>query len=262
LTKEIITALPVLGGEADVIKTLQLLPGTVRGIEGSSDLFVRGGAADQNLVLLDDVPIYNTSHLFGFLSVFNPDILEKVEAINGGFPAEYGGRLSSILNVETSSGIADRTHMSADIGVIATRLYMNQPIVKNKASIWLAGRRTYIDQVVRLINEELPYYFYDLNGKVIFQPTDRDNISFSSYFGEDILDIFRDHNRDGNGFLTKYESGNNSQSLRWQRTMQRGWRGSLSLIRSKYKYSVPIRYRGLWRALDAQAGFNLQERFI
>ena len=238
LTKEIITALPVLGGEADVIKTLQLLPGTVRGIEGSSDLFVRGGAADQNLVLLDDVPIYNTSHLFGFLSVFNPDILEKVEAINGGFPAQYGGRLSSILNVNTSSGIADRTHMSADIGVIATRLYINQPIVKNKASIWLAGRRTYIDQVVRVINEELPYYFYDLNGKLILQPTDRDNISISSYFGEDILDIFRDHNRDGNGFLTKYESGNNSQSLRWQRTMRRGWNGSLSLIRSKYKYSV------------------------
>ena len=238
LTKEIITALPVLGGEADVIKTLQLLPGTVRGIEGSSDLFVRGGAADQNLVLLDDVPIYNTSHLFGFLSVFNPDILEKVEAINGGFPAEYGGRLSSILNVQTSSEIADRTHMSADIGVIATRLHIEQPIVKNKASIWVAGRRTYIDQVVRVINEEVPYYFYDLNGKLILQPTDRDNISFSSYFGEDILDIFRDRDRDGSGFLTKYESGNNSQSLRWQRTMRRGWNGSLSLIRSKYKYSV------------------------
>ena len=101
LTQNDINAIPVLGGEADVIKTLQLLPGTVRGIEGSSDLFVRGGAADQNLVLLDDAPIYNTSHLFGFLSVFNPDILDRVEAINGGFPAEYGGRLSSILNVNT-----------------------------------------------------------------------------------------------------------------------------------------------------------------
>jgi hypothetical protein len=238
LTKEIITALPVLGGEADVIKTLQLLPGTVRGIEGSSDLFVRGGAADQNLVLLDDVPIYNTSHLFGFLSVFNPDILEKVEAINGGFPAEYGGRLSSILNVQTSSEIPDRTHISADIGVIATRIHLDQPIVKNKASVWLAGRRTYIDQVVRVLNEELPYYFYDLNGKLILQPTKRDNISFSTYFGDDILDIFRDRNNDGQGFLTKYESGNNSQSLRWQRTMRNRWHGSLSLIRSKYKYSV------------------------
>ena len=238
LTKDIITALPVLGGEADVIKTLQLLPGTVRGIEGSSDLFVRGGAADQNLVLLDDVPIYNTSHLFGFLSVFNPDILEKVEAINGGFPAEYGGRLSSILNVQTASDIPERTHVSADIGVIATRIHVDQPIVKNKASIWLAGRRTYIDQVVRVLNEELPYYFYDLNGKLILQPTKRDNISFSSYVGEDILDIFRDSNNDGNGFLTKYESGNNSQSLRWQRTMRKRWNGSLALIRSKYKYSV------------------------
>jgi hypothetical protein len=238
LTKEIITALPVLGGEADVIKALQLLPGTVRGVEGSSDLFVRGGAADQNLVLLDDVPIYNTSHLFGFLSVFNPDILEKVEAINGGFPAEYGGRLSSILNVQTSSGIPDQTHLSGDIGVIATRLRVDQPIVKNKASIWLAGRRTYIDQVVRAINEEVPYYFYDLNGKLILKPTSRDNISVSFYLGDDILDIFRDRNNDGNGFLTKYESGNNSQSIRWQRSMRRGWNGSLSVIRSKYKYSV------------------------
>ncbi|HMG93329.1 MAG TPA: TonB-dependent receptor, partial [Chryseolinea sp.] len=186
----------------------------------------------------DDVPIYNTSHLFGFLSVFNPDILERVEAINGGFPAEYGGRLSSILNVQTVSMIPERTHLSADIGIIATRIHLDQPIVKNKASIWLAGRRTYIDQVVRVLNEELPYYFYDLNGKLILQPTERDNISFSSYVGEDILDIFRDRNNDGDGFLTKYESGNNSQSLRWQRTMRNRWHGNLSMIRSKYKYSV------------------------
>src|SRR5690348_4238508 len=124
LSQRDITAIPVLGGEADVIKTLQLLPGTVRGVEGSSDLFVRGGAADQNLVLLDGAPIYNTSHLFGFLSVFNPDILDRVEAINGGFPAEYGGRLSSILNVQSTSDIATRTHVSGDIGIIASRLYV------------------------------------------------------------------------------------------------------------------------------------------
>ena len=109
LTQNDINAIPVLGGEADVIKTLQLLPGTVRGIEGSSDLFVRGGAADQNLVLLDGAQIYNTSHLFGFLSVFNVDVLDQVEAINGGFPAEYGGRLSSILNVTTKSKIPEKT---------------------------------------------------------------------------------------------------------------------------------------------------------
>ncbi len=159
LTKENINAIPVLGGEADVIKALQLLPGTVRGIEGSSDLFVRGGAADQNLVLLDDAPIYNTSHLFGFLSVFNPDVLDRVEAINGGFPAEYGGRLSSILNVRTTQTVAERTHVAGDVGILASRLYIEQPVVKDKASFWIAGRRTYIDQVIRITGEELPYFF-------------------------------------------------------------------------------------------------------
>lgn len=238
LTKDAINAIPVLGGEADVIKTLQLLPGTVRGIEGSSDLFVRGGAADQNLVLLDDVPIYNTSHLFGFLSVFNPDILDKVEAINGGFPAQYGGRLSSILNVETRSDIPDRTHGSADIGLIATRVFVEQPIVKNKASIWVAGRRTYIDRVVELVGEKLPYFFYDLNGKITINPTPLDQVTIAGYAGDDKLDLFRDRNNDGRGFLTRYKSGNNSQSLRWVHQMKDNWTRSISLIRSKYKYSI------------------------
>jgi len=238
LTKDDINAIPVLGGEADVIKALQLLPGTVRGIEGSSDLFVRGGAADQNLVLLDDAPIYNTSHLFGFLSVFNPDVLDHVEAINGGFPAEYGGRLSSILNVRTTQAVADRTHVAGDIGILASRLYIEQPVVKDKASFWIAGRRTYIDQVIRVTGEELPYFFYDLNGKLILKPTQRDQVEMSYYGGEDVLDIFRDRNNDGRGFLTAYESGNNSQSLRWMHTVNGHLSSRLSLIRSRYRYAL------------------------
>lgn len=238
LSQDDITALPVLGGEADVIKVIQLLPGTVRGVEGSSDLFVRGGAADQNLVLLDEVPIYNTSHMLGFLSVFNPDILSKVEAINGGFPAEYGGRLSSILKVQTRDAIPDQTHMSGDVGIIASRLFIEQPLVKNKASVWLAGRRTYIDQVVKTIGEELPYFFYDLNGKLTFQPSENDRISLSYYSGEDVLNLFRDRNGDGNGFLTRYESGNNSQSLQWQHKLSMRWTSQLSIIRSQYQYNI------------------------
>lgn len=238
LTQNDINTIPVLGGEADVIKTLQLLPGTVRGIEGSSDLFVRGGAADQNLVLLDDAPIYNTSHLFGFLSVFNADVLDRVEAINGGFPAEYGGRLSSILNVNTRATIPDKTAISGDIGLIASRLYVEQPIVKDKASFWVAGRRTYIDQVIRAVGEELPYYFYDLNGKFLFKPSSRDEFQFSHYSGEDLLDLFRDNNNDGDGFLTTYASGNSSQSLRWNRALKRNWHSTVSLIRTKYRYNV------------------------
>lgn len=238
LTKKDINAIPVLMGEADPIKTLQLLPGTLRGVEGSSDLFVRGGAADQNLVLLDGAPIYNTSHLFGFLSVFNPDALDNVEAINGGFPAEYGGRLSSILNVTSNQRIPDRMHISGDIGLIASRLYVEQPIVKNKASFWIAGRRTYIDQVVKAINEELPYFFYDLNGKLILKPSSADHVEISHYSGEDILDIFRDRNNDGDGFLTAYTSGNSSQSLKWRHNDPRGWTSDLALIRTRYQYNI------------------------
>lgn len=238
LTQEDISAIPVLMGEADLIKTLQLLPGTVRGVEGSSDLFVRGGAADQNLVLLDDATIYNTSHLFGFLSVFNPDVLDHVEAINGGFPAEFGGRLSSILNVKTNSRIPERTHVSADIGLISSRLYLEQPIIKDKASFWIAGRRTYIDQVVKAIGEELPYFFYDLNGKIIFTPTRRDHFEISHYSGEDILDIFRDRNNDGNGFQTTYTSGNSSQSMKWRHHLNSGWKSDLSLNRTWYQYHI------------------------
>lgn len=238
LTQRDINGIPVLGGEADVIKTLQLLPGTVRGVEGSSDLFVRGGAADQNLVLLDGAPIYNTSHLFGFLSVFNPSILDNVESINGGFPAEFGGRLSSILNISSNAAIADRTRLSGDVGLIATRLYVEQPLIKEKASFWIAGRRTYIDHVVKAIGEELPYFFYDLNGKLILQPSRRNKIEISFYNGEDILDIFRDGNNDGNGVTTSYTSGNSSQSFRWAHTYGSDWQSIVSLMRSSYDYRI------------------------
>lgn len=238
LTQRDINAIPVLGGEADVIKTLQLLPGSVRGVEGSSDLFVRGGAADQNLVLLDGAPIYNTSHMLGFVSVFNPSILDRVESINGGFPAEYGGRLSSILDVASNSDIATQTGGSGDIGLIATRLYVEQPLVPDKASVWVAGRRTYIDKVVRLVGEELPYFFYDLNGKVILQPNARNKLEASFYMGEDVLDIFRDRNNDGNGFTTSYFSGNNTQAIRWDHTFPSQWSSMLSLTRSAYDYSI------------------------
>jgi outer membrane cobalamin receptor len=238
LTQNDINAIPVLGGEADVIKTLHLLPGTVRGIEGSSDLFVRGGAADQNLVLLDGAQIYNTSHLFGFLSVFNVDVLDQVEAINGGFPAEYGGRLSSILNVTTKSEIPEKTMLSGDIGLIASRVFIEQPIVKDKVSFWLAARRTYVDQVIRVTGEELPYHFYDFNGKFLYKPTPHDEFQFSHYSGEDLLDLFRDQNNDGDGFLTTFASGNSSQSLRWNRAYERNWSSTVSLTRTKYRYNV------------------------
>lgn len=238
LTQKDLNAIPALMGEADLIKTLQLLPGTLRGVEGSSDLFVRGGAADQNLVLLDGAPIYNTSHLFGFLSVFNPDVLDHVEAMNGGFPAQFGGRLSSILNVKTVTEVPDRTHVSGDIGLISSRLFVNLPVIENKASLWLAGRRTYIDKVVKAVGEELPYFFYDFNGKLLLRPTHRDDVQISHYSGEDILDIVQDRNNDGRGFLTSYQSGNSSQSLAWQHRLDSRWKTDLTLMHTKFDYQI------------------------
>lgn len=238
LSRKDITAIPALGGEADVVKTLQLLPGTARGMEGSSDLFVRGGAADQNLVLLDDAPIYNTSHLFGFLSVFNPDVLGKVEAITGGFPAEYGGRLSSVIDITSKNRIARQTHVSGNIGLIASRLFVEQPIIKDKVSVWVAGRRTYIDQVAGLINEELPYYFYDLNGKVIYKPGKQDELSFSYYGGEDILDLSQEEDDESFGFTSTYASGNKSQVFQWRHRNPGDWNVDLSLFHTSFHYDI------------------------
>ncbi|MBL7850796.1 MAG: TonB-dependent receptor [Cyclobacteriaceae bacterium] len=239
-----INSIPVLGGEADLLKTIQLLPGVSKGVEGSTDIFVRGGAADQNLVLLDGAPVYNTGHLFGFLSVFNPDFLSRVESMNGAFPAEYGGRLSSILDVQTKSAFSDRTQIKGNVGIIASRLMIDQPLVRDKLSISVAGRRTYVDQVVRLLGQELPYHFYDLNAKVAWRPSTSDQVEFTHYSGDDVLNFIpgatasrRLQNTNAN-----FTIGNSSQTLRWNRQMNSGWSSSLLAYRSKFRYTIDNRY--------------------
>jgi len=242
LTQKDMFNMPTIMGEADLIKTLHLLPGNVKGLDGSSDVFVRGGAADQNLVLLDGAPIYNTSHLFGFMSVFNPDVVDNVEAINGGFPAEFGGRLSSVLNVNTLSLIPDKTRVSADVGLIASRVKLEQPIVKDKASFWISGRRTYVDKVMGVVGYNIPYYFYDVNGKLIFHPSKSHQIEISHYAGEDVLDHFRDKNGDGDGMLTRYNAGNSTQSLKWVHRTPEGWTNNLYLFKTDYSYRIKNAY--------------------
>ncbi|PZR39534.1 MAG: hypothetical protein DI538_06715, partial [Azospira oryzae] len=240
LSEKEINSIPVLGGEADLIKVLQLLPGTSKGVEGSTDLFVRGGAADQNLVLLDGAPVYNTGHLFGFLSVFNPDILQGVESINGAFPAQYGGRLSSILNVNTKSTMARRTQVQGNIGLLASRLMIRQPVVKNKLDVWVAGRRTYIDQVVKTVGQSLPYYFYDINAKVIWRPTSKDEVEITHYNGNDLMDysrVPRDSARQRN-ISTNFTIANSSQTLLWKKQIQPHVRSTLSLYRTKFDYTI------------------------
>lgn len=238
LTSFDLNAIPSIGGEADVLKTLQLLPGMVRGMDGSTDIFVRGGAADQNLVLLDGAPIYNPSHLFGFLSVFNSDIIEKAEVINGGFPANYGGRLSSILDISSKNHIASKPKVSGSIGLLASRLYIEQPLVKDKVSIWITGRRTYVDYLAKVINEEIPYFFYDFNGKITYKLSAKDLISFSHYNGKDIFDMYRDRNKDGKGVTTGFRSGNASQSLQWTHQYGQDWQSQVNLFRSSFQYNV------------------------
>jgi TonB dependent receptor/TonB-dependent Receptor Plug Domain/CarboxypepD_reg-like domain len=242
LGRDDVNSIPMLGGEADLMKMIQLLPGVIRGVEGGTDLFVRGGAADQNLVLLDGAPIYNTGHLLGFMSVFNSDVLESVESMTGAFPAEYGGRLSSILDVKTRSGFADKTRIQGNIGLLASRLLIEQPLIKNKLSISLAGRRTYLDQVGKLAHLDLPYYFYDVNAKVNYKLRGRDQLEFSYYTGKDVLaysnpDNKRDTSRRRN-FTSNFGIGNNAQILKWKKFMPHGWRSDLSLLHTRFNYTI------------------------
>ncbi len=228
-----INAIPVLGGEADLLKTIQLLPGVSKGVEGSTDIFVRGGAADQNLVLLDGAPVYNTGHLFGFLSVFNPDVLSSVESMNGAFPASYGGRLSSILDVHTRSAFSNRTQVKGNIGILASRLMVQQPLVKDKLSVSIAGRRTYVDQVVRLLGQQLPYHFYDLNAKVNYIFSEKDRLYLSGYFGRDVFDF----ENSKQSLKINIPWGNATGTLRWNHVYNQKLFGNTTLVYNDYNFT-------------------------
>ncbi|MBL0740565.1 TonB-dependent receptor [Chryseolinea lacunae] len=185
-------ALPRLAGEVDVMKGLQLLPGVQGGSEGSSGLYVRGGSPDQNLILLDGVPVYNVSHLFGFFSVFNSDAINHVELIKGGFPARYGGRLSSVVNITMKEGNQQELHGEGSIGLVASRLTLEGPIKKNKSSFIISGRRTFADLFVRPIlrktsdgKEDQGYYFYDVNAKFNQTINSHNRLYLSAYSGRD-----------------------------------------------------------------------------
>lgn len=189
-----VQTLPALLGEADILKTLQLMPGVQSGNEGTTGLYVRGGSPDQNLILLDGVPVYNASHLFGFFSVFNPGSINYVELIKGGFPARYGGRLSSVLDISMKEGNAKWFAGEANIGLISGSATLEGPIVKDKGSFIISGRRTYLDLVAKPLlkrfvdteeNEDVDYYFYDLNAKVNYRLGQKHQLYLSAYSGRD-----------------------------------------------------------------------------
>jgi len=223
LTAAQIETLPAMLGEADVIKTIQLLPGAKPGREGFSGLYVRGGNSDQNLVLLDGLSLYNPNHIFGLFSVFNPVALKDIELIKGGFPARYGGRLSSVIRLTMKDGNLKRFGGEAKLGILTSRLMLEGPVVKDRASWILSGRRTFLDQITRWFQtgeEQTDVHFYDLNLKGTFMVTKRDRINVSGYLGGDNYTLLV---RPGEQSFTNRETTfrvdwrNQLLSLRWYR---------------------------------------------
>ncbi|HSI90686.1 MAG TPA: TonB-dependent receptor, partial [Adhaeribacter sp.] len=216
LPLEQIKTLPVIFGETDIIKTLQLLPGVKSGGEGNTGFYVRGGGADQNLVLLNDATVYNPGHLMNFFSVFNSDALQSTTLIKGTMPARYGGRLSSVLDITTRPGNPGKFTATGGLGLIASRLTLEGPVVNEKASFRISGRRTYIDQLAGpfLKNTEqggVPYYFYDLDGSLSFSLSPKDQLFLGGYFGRDVGQF----SLSGGTLKAKFDWGNTSATARW-----------------------------------------------
>ena len=188
-----IKSLPAFMGEVDILKTIQLLPGVQSGGEGNTGFYVRGGGPDQNLILLDEAPVYNASHLFGFFSVFNADAIKNVKMIKGGMPANYGGRLSSVLDITMKDGNYKEYHAEGGVGLIASRFTVEGPIKEDTASFILSGRRTYIDVLTEpFISDSAAlkgsgYHFYDLTAKMNWRISDKDRLFLSGYFGRDVF---------------------------------------------------------------------------
>lgn len=233
-------ALPAFLGEVDVLKTLQLLPGVRNAGEGNAGFYVRGGGPDQNLILLDDAVVYNTGHLFGFFSIFNADAIKNVTLIKGGMPAQYGGRLSSVVDISMKDGNANKMEVDAGIGLIASRFSIQGPIKKDRASFMLSARRTYIDALVKpFIKKDNDfygsgYYFYDLNAKVNYKFSEKDRLYLSGYFGKDKFDF----NNKKRSFNTSIPWGNATATLRWNHIFNKKLFANTTLVYNDYNFSL------------------------
>jgi len=235
LTMGEIKSIPALFGERDILKAIQLLPGIKSAGDGSSGFYVRGGAADQNLILLDEAPVYNASHLLGFFSTFNPDAVKDVTVYKGGMPAEYGGRLSSVVDVKMNDGNNQDYKVSGGVGIISAKLNVEGPIQKGKSSFLISGRRTYADVFLKLskdstINKD-QLYFYDFNAKMNYELGKNDKLFLSGYFGRDQLGF-------GNTFGLNW--GNTTATLRWNHIFNDKLFSNTSLIYSDYDDKITI----------------------
>lgn len=247
---------PSLLGEKDVLKVLQLMPGVQKGSEGSSGFYVRGGGPDQNLIILDDAVVYNASHLFGFFSVFNGDALKSVELTKGGFPARFGGRLSSVLEMHMKEGNKEEWHGEAGIGLISSRATIEGPIKKGKSSILLSGRRTFADLFELPFSKSgLPhYYFYDFNAKINFDFGQNNKLYISGYFGQDKYGT----NTSSAKYTEKagYHWGNSTGTLRWNHLFSNKLFSNTSLIYSRYNFNINDKYYDIKEDAHYYAEYN------
>ena len=234
LNMKSISRVPVLFGEKDVLKTIQLLPGVKSAGEGNSGFYVRGGASDQNLILLDEAPVYNASHLLGFFSTFNSDAIKDATLIKGNGPAQYGGRLSSVLDVKMKEGNNKNYIVNGGLGLISSRLSIEGPIQEDKSSFILSGRRTYADVFLKATDKfkDNILYFYDFNAKANYKVDDKNRIYFSGYFGRDELGL-------GTSFGINW--GNKTGTIRWNRVISNKLFLNTSIIYSDYNYDVSLK---------------------
>ncbi|VAW09887.1 TonB-dependent receptor [hydrothermal vent metagenome] len=245
---ETIKKIPVILGEADVIKSILLLPGVTSAGEGASGFNVRGGAVDQNLILLDEAIIFNSSHLFGFFSVFNPDAIKDIKLYKGGIPARYGGRVSSVLNIFQKEGNSKGLKVNGGIGLVASRLLVEGPIIKNKAAFLVAGRASYAHLFLPLFDQDNTAYFFDLNTKVNYNINEKNSIFLSGYFGRDVFGI-------SDIFVNTY--GNSVGNFRWNHLFSDKLFSNLSLIYSNYYYGLKLDFVGFdWNS--GIENFNLK----
>ncbi len=230
-----IKQMPVVLGEVDIIKSILFLPGVTNAGEGQSGFNVRGGGADQNLILLDEATIFNSSHLFGFFSVFNPDAIKDLKLYKGGIPARFGGRASSVLDIYQKDGNSNSFHMNGGIGLISSRLLAEGPIVKDKGSFLIGGRASYAHLFLKLSNNKNSAYFYDLNTKLNYKFNKSNSLFLSGYFGRDVFSL-------NQSFTNTY--GNSTLNLRWNHLYTDKLFSNLSMIYSDYYYGLNLDFVG------------------
>lgn len=235
-----IRKMPAVMGEVDILKSIMQLPGVANAQEGASGFNVRGGSVDGNLVLLDEAIVYNTSHLFGFFSVFNSDVIKDLKLYKGGIPSNFGGRISSVLDIYQKEGNNKEFHATGGIGAVSSRLLIEGPVVKEKSSFVVAGRASYAHLFMKLAKKPNSAYFYDLNAKLNYKLNTKNSLYLSGYFGKDDMSF-------NNSFMNDY--GNTLLNIRWNHIFSDQLFSNASFIYSDYNYGLQIKFAGIdWKS--------------